>query len=96
MSIFRIIETGASPEEYDQVRERLGLAPGSPPPGAQLHLAATADDGKIRVLELWDSREQAESFTEKVRAAREQIGLSGSRPALTYMDVHNLATDFDR
>ncbi len=96
MSTFRIIETGVSPGEYDQVRERLGLAPGTPPPGAQLHLAAIADDGKVRVIEVWDSREQAEGFTEKIRAARDQAGLTGGPPAITYMDVHNLAAAFDR
>ena len=42
MSICRIVETGATPEQYDQVTERLGVGE-SPPPGAELHLAALAD-----------------------------------------------------
>jgi hypothetical protein len=90
MAIFRIIETGVTPEQYDQVSERLGMGD-SPPPGAQFHVAALADDGTIRVLELWDSRDQAEQFTEKVRAAREELGVTG-QPSVTYMDVHRLRT----
>jgi hypothetical protein len=70
------------------VTERLGLGD-SPPPGAQFHLAGLAESGKIRILELWDSRDQAEQFTERVRAAREEVGVTG-QPSITYMDVHRL------
>jgi hypothetical protein len=89
MSVCRIIDTAATPEQYDQVTERLGLGD-SPPPGAQFHVAAIADDGTIRVLEVWDSHDQAEQFTEKVRAARENVGVTGP-PTITYMDVHRFA-----
>lgn len=88
MAICRIIETGAIPEQYDQVTERLGIGD-SPPPGGQLHIAALGDDGKIRVLEVWDSRDEAEQFSERVRAARAEVGVEG-QPSITYFDVHNL------
>jgi hypothetical protein len=88
MAICRIIETGATPEQYDQVTERLGIGD-SPPAGAQLHAAAIAGDGKIRVLEVWDSRDQAEQFTERVIAARQEAGVT-QQPSITYMEVHNL------
>ena len=89
MAICRIIEAGVAPEEYDQVREKLGLGD-QPPPGANLHVATVGDDGKIRVVEVWDSREDAEAFTEKVRAAREDAGVGGDIPSITYMEVHRL------
>lgn len=88
MAVCRIIETGATPEQYEQVSERLGIGD-STPPGAQLHVAAVGDDGKIRVLEVWDSRDQAEAFTGRVRAAREELGVT-TQPPITYMDVHRL------
>jgi hypothetical protein len=88
MPICRIVESGATPEEYDRIRERLGIGD-VPPPGASLHIAARADDGKIRLIEMWESREQAEQWSEKVMAAREGVGLAG-RPPITYFDVHNL------
>jgi len=91
MAICRIIETGATPDEYEKVRGRLGLSQGQTPPGASLHIAARGDDGKIRVIEVWDSRAESEDFGAKVRAAREEVGLGGSAPPITYLDVHNIA-----
>jgi hypothetical protein len=88
MAICRIVETGATPEQYDQVSERLGIGD-SPPPGAQFHVAAVGDGGTIRVLEVWDSRNEAEQFGDRVRAARGEVGLTG-QPSIAYMDVHRL------
>jgi hypothetical protein len=88
LAICRIIETGRTPEEYDQVRAKVGIGD-SPPPGAKLHIAARGDDGLIRVIEIWDARDEAEKFGEKVRAAREELGFGGGRPPITYFDVHN-------
>ncbi len=90
MAICRIIQTGATPEQYDQVSERIGMGD-SPPPGAQFHVAALAEDGTIRVLEIWDSREQAEQFTERVLAGRAELGVT-TEPSMTYLDVHRLLT----
>jgi hypothetical protein len=90
MAICRIIETGATPEEYGRISERLGLED-SPPAGAQLHVAALGDDGKIRIVEVWDSRDQAEEFGEKVREVREAAGVGGGGPpAIEYLEVHRV------
>jgi hypothetical protein len=88
MAICRIIESGITPEQYDQMRSRLGVGD-SPPPGASLHMAANGEDGKIRIVEVWDSREEAEQWTEKVTAARQEAG-HGAVPAITYFEVYNL------
>jgi hypothetical protein len=88
-AIARIIETGITPGEYDQMRERLGMAD-SPPPGAVLHVASVGDGGKIRIVEVWDSRGQAEAWGEKVAAARGEAGLGGSPPSIEYLEVHNV------
>lgn len=88
MAICRIIESGITPEQYDQMRSRLGMGD-SPPPGASLHLAAKGDDGKIRIVEVWDSRDEAEHWTEKVTAARQEAGV-GAPPSITYFEVYNL------
>jgi hypothetical protein len=89
MAICRIIETGVAPEQYDQVREQLGLGD-SPPPGASLHIAARGEDGTVRIVEVWDSREQAEEFGERVRKAREGAGIGGEPPSISYLEVYNL------
>ena len=91
MAVCRIIETDRTPEEYDLVRAKVGVGD-SPPPGAKLHIAARGDDGKIRIIEVWDSREQAEEFGERVRAARNELGFGGGMPPITYFEVHRHIT----
>jgi hypothetical protein len=43
------------------------------------------------VIEVWESREQAEEFTKKVMAAREDLGIARGRPPIQYLEVHRLA-----
>jgi hypothetical protein len=92
MAICRIIETGATPEDYERVSDKVG-ARNSPPEGGQLHIAAKGEDGTIRIIEVWDSREQAEAFGERVRAARQELGVGdGSMPPIEYLELHRLNT----
>jgi hypothetical protein len=88
-AVARIIETGITPGEYDQMRERLGMAD-TPPPGGVLHVATIGEGGKIRIVEVWDSREQAEAWSEKVAAAREEAGFGERPPSIEYVEVHNV------
>ena len=90
MAIARIIETEITREEYDQMRERLAVGD-TPPPGSSFHVAAVGDDGKVRIVEVWDSREQAEAWGEKVAAAREEAGFGGRPPSIEYLEVHRIA-----
>ena len=89
MAICRMIETGVTPEQYDQIRAKLGVGD-TPPPGASLHIAALGEDGKIQIVEVWESREKAEEFGEKVRAARDAEGIGGDAPHIHYLEVHNI------
>ena len=88
MAIARIIETRITPDEYDQMRERLGIVD-TPPPGASLHVAAIGEDGKVRIVEVWDTREQAEAWGEKVMAARTEAGFGDGPPSIEYLEIHN-------
>lgn len=89
MAIARIIETRISPAEYDQMRERLGMDD-TPPPGGEFHVAAIGEDGKVRIVEVWDSREQAEAWGEKVAAARNEAGFGDGPPSIEYLEVHSV------
>ena len=62
MAVCRIIDTGATPDQYDQVRTRLGVDGRNPPPGATIHIAAQREDGTIRIIEVWDSRDEADGL----------------------------------
>ena len=92
MAVCRIIDTGATPEQYEQVRSKLGLDEDSAPPGAHIHVAAMREDGTIRVVEVWESREQAEAWGEQVRAVRQELGIGDAPPPITYYEVHNYLT----
>jgi hypothetical protein len=54
-----------------------------------VHVAAVAEDGKIRIFDVWDSKSQAEAFGEAVRAARVEVGVT-DEPKITILDVHNV------
>ena len=58
---------GGSNDAYDRVIEKMGLSDGTPPEGAQFHVAGEIDGG-FRVVDVWDSAEQFQRF------ADEQIG----------------------
>ena len=89
MAVARIVQTEIGTDEYDQMRERLGIID-TPPTGGLFHVAAVGDDGKVRIVEVWETREQAEAWGEKVAAAREAAGLGGAPPSIEYLDVHSI------
>ncbi len=89
MAIARFVKTGITPDEYDQMREKLGVGD-TPPAGGVLHAAAVGEDGKIRVFEVWDSREQAEAWADKVMAARTEARFGEGPPSTEYLEVHNV------
>ena len=92
MTICRIIETGATPEQYEQVRSKLGVDE-SPPPGGLIHIAAKGENGTIRVIEVWETRDQAEEWGDKVRATREELGIGGTTPPqITFLEVQRVMT----
>ena len=89
MATARFVKTGITPDEYDQMREKLGIGD-TPPPGGVFHAAAVGEDGKIRVFEVWDSREQAEAWAEKVMAVRTEAGFGDGPPSIEYLAVHKV------
>ena len=80
---------GATLEQYDEVLKLMGLAQGSPlPPGGITHWAAQTDDG-IRVVDVWETREQFDRFAqEQIGPYSQQAGFPGP-PETTYNEVHN-------
>ena len=89
MAIARVIETRITPDEYDQMRKRLGMDD-TPPAGGTFHAAVIGEDGNIRIFELWDSREQAEAWGDKVMAARTEAGFGTGPPLVEYLEVYNV------
>ncbi len=91
MPICRVNKTGVTPDQYEQLRSHLGIDD-TPPPGGLIHIAAKGDDGTIRIVEVWEAREHAEAWGEKVRAARQELGIEGAPPQITYFEVQRVIT----
>ena len=80
---------GATLDQYDQVLVKMGLTPGSSgPPGAISHWAAKTEDG-IRVVDVWETKEQYESFAqEQIGPYSQEVGIEGP-PEMRFYDVHS-------
>lgn len=88
MAVCRIVKTKATPEQYDDVLAKVG-ASGASTSNRTLHVAAIGEDGNIQVVEVWDSRSDAEAFGEAVRNAREALGIA-EPPSISLLEVHKL------
>ena len=52
---------GATTDQYDQIREKMGLTPGgATPPGAISHWVAKTDDG-MHIVDVWESERHTRS-----------------------------------
>ncbi len=89
MAVCRIIHTNATSQEYGSIFEKLSTSDASTA-SRTLHVAAVGEDGKIRVVELWESRSEADAFGEAVRAAREELGIA-EPVSMSLLEVHNQA-----
>ena len=76
-----------SKETYDRVRERLGL---ERPAGGIFHVAGPSPNGGWRVVEVWESEEEANRFfQERFFPALQALGLDGSALKREFWPVHN-------
>jgi hypothetical protein len=79
---------GATLDQYDQILEKMGLTGGNIPPGAIFHWVAATDDG-LRVVDVWETREQYDRFAqEQIGPYSQEVGITAP-PETTYYEVHN-------
>lgn len=83
---------GATLEQYDEVCGLMGLTPGGPGPvGAISHFATMTDSG-LRVVDVWETREQFDQFVqEQIGPFSQQVGLE-VQPVMQFFEVHNYFT----
>ena len=75
-----------SQEGYDAVREKLGL---EKPAGGIFHVAGPSPNGGWRVIEVWESEEDAKRFVkERLMPAFEAVGTAPPPPP-QFWPVHN-------
>jgi hypothetical protein len=77
-----------TPELYDKVRETVNWE-GDTPDGALFHVI-WFEDGGARVLDLWDSAEQFQSFVEnRLMPGVREAGIEGE-PEVQFHDSHRV------
>ena len=83
---------GGTLAQYDQVVQKLGFRPGGPgDPGGLFHWVTKTADG-IRIVDVWESREQFEKFSaEKAQPLAAEAGFK-QQPKITFFEVHNYLT----
>jgi hypothetical protein len=81
-------KSGVTTEQYDETINRLEALGNWPPEGLAYHVAFKSE-GNLRVSEIWDSREQLDSFGERLMPVLKDVGveLSGKPEVL---EIHNI------
>jgi hypothetical protein len=79
-----------SQEIYEQLRERIGL---DKPAGGIFHVAGPSPNGGWRVIEIWESEEDAKRFlAERLGPAAEAVGTPPPPPPELW-PVHHYMTE---
>jgi hypothetical protein len=76
--VVRYQPNNVNKQQYDAVRKQLQDDGNWPPPGCEMHVCFGSEDN-IRVSEIWESREQFQSFGQTLQPLLEQnsIQLAG-------------------
>jgi hypothetical protein len=78
----------ATPEQYDQAREKVGWDR-DVPAGAKLHVSGFGDDG-LHVLDVWESEQAFGTFMEqRLQPAIQEIGIQG-QPDVKFFPLHGV------
>ena len=82
----------ATTDQYDQVIKKMGLTPGGPGPvGAISHFVTKTPEG-MRVVDVWETKEQFERFAqEQIGPYTQEVGIT-SEPKMQFFDVHSYMT----
>jgi hypothetical protein len=83
---------GGTIEQYDEVVDKMGFAPGGAgAPGGLFHWVTQTDDG-FRVTDVWQTKGEYEQFAEaKIGPLAAEAGIPGP-PQISYAEVHNYLT----
>jgi hypothetical protein len=63
-AVIHVLPEGIGQEQYDGVNQKLD-AQGSPPAGLKIHAAGQGEDGRWRIIEVWESRAQWDEFNKQ-------------------------------
>ena len=91
MAVAMLIDNPTGSQEiYEQLRERIGL---DKPAGGIFHVAGPSPNGGWRVIEIWETEEDAKRFlAERLGPAAEAVGTAPPPPPELW-PVHNYMTE---
>jgi hypothetical protein len=90
MAFVRIFDNPeGTQEQYDAASQQLGIDESNMPDGGVFHVAGPSPSGGWRVVEVWESEEQARKFDEEtLLPLLEQVGVD--RPEPETWPVHRM------
>ena len=89
MAIARMFNNpNVTKDKYDAVREKMGVDQDNLPEGGIVHIAGEGPSGVWRVIEVWESEDDARAWDEKLEPVLAAQGIQ--RPAPETWTVHNL------
>ena len=85
--LIRFSPTSTTTDQYDETIRRLQGEGDFPPDGMEYHVCFLAD-GIVRVSEIWDSREQLDTFGQRLMPVLKDVGIDPGQPEI--LDIHNI------
>jgi hypothetical protein len=85
--LVRFTPTSATKDQYDETIRRLEESGDWLPEGLEYHVAFMSE-GKFRVSEIWDSREQFDAFGGRLMPVLKDVGIEAGKPEL--LEIHNI------
>jgi hypothetical protein len=83
---------GATLDQYDTICKSMGLTPKGPGPAGAISHFATKTDSGIRIIDVWESKEQYEKFAQtEIGPKSAEAGITAP-PAMQFFEVHNYFT----
>lgn len=80
-----------SQEQYDAAREKLGITEDNLPDGGLVHFAGPSPKGGWRVVEVWESQDDAQRFfDERLGPVLAEVGVDRGQPEV--WQVHSILT----
>jgi hypothetical protein len=91
LAVIIIQQVAATEEEYRAVNEAMDTR-GNPPAGLIIHTGGRAENGDLRVVDVWESVEQFEAFAnERLRPTiAEVMGEAGPEPTIEVAELYDV------
>ena len=85
--VVRFTPTSVTAAQHDETLRKLEAAGDFPPNGPAYHVCF-GSDGDLRISEIWDSREQFQSFGERLMPILAAAGVEAGEPEI--FEAHNI------